>query len=81
MSRLFLEISVGEQIRVGDAVLTLQRKLGPKSRFSIEAASSVKVELIKPESMSQKANILDYERKSATDTTKVITHGENDSRA
>jgi sRNA-binding carbon storage regulator CsrA len=45
MSRLFLDVAVGDNIEIGDVVVTLISKKGGKARLSIEADRSIKIEL------------------------------------
>jgi|GEM_PF-3618616 len=56
MAKLHLDIGEGDCVRVGDAVITMQRKLGKKARFTIDADKSVNVSLIKNSSKSEESN-------------------------
>jgi hypothetical protein len=68
MAKLHLDISEGDSVRVGDALITLERKVGKKSRFRIEADNSVKVELLKIPRKSE--GLIDLNtRMSATENT------------
>lgn len=50
---LKLELRVGESVRIGDAVITLEDKSGKNARLSIEADKSVPIKMIQPSTMAQ----------------------------
>ncbi len=52
---LQIDIRVGEQIKVGEAVLTLEAKSGQTARLAIDAPRSVKIERISQHSPAQMA--------------------------
>ena len=66
MAKLHLDISEGDCVRVGDAIITMERKGGKKARFMIDADKSVSVELIKNSSKSEESNYTNP-RMSATE--------------
>lgn len=66
MAKLHLDIAEGDCVRVGDAIITMERKQGKKARFMINADKSVAVELIKNSSKSEEIKTT-IPRMSATD--------------
>lgn len=50
---LKLELRVGESVRIGDAIVTLEDKSGKNARLSIEADKSVPIKRIQPATMAQ----------------------------
>lgn len=66
MSRLHLEVLEGDCVRIGDAIITIERKEGKKSRFCIEADRSIEIELIKKPRKSEEKNTINS-RMSAID--------------
>ena len=77
MAKLHLDIAEGDTVRIGGALVTMERKGGKKARFMIEADRNINVELIKNSSKSDENNL--NTRMSATD--QVNTHVKNNSRA
>ena len=49
---LKLELRVGESVRIGDAVVTLEEKSGRIARLAIKAPQSVEIERIRQNSMA-----------------------------
>lgn len=52
---LKLELRVGESVKIGDAVITLDEKSGKVARLSIEADISVPISRIQPSTAAQLA--------------------------
>lgn len=50
---LKLELRVGESVKIGDAMVTLEDKSGKIARLSIEADKSVPIQRVQPTSMAQ----------------------------
>lgn len=50
---LKLELKVGESVKIGDAMVTLEDKSGKIARLSIEADKSVPIQRVQPTSMAQ----------------------------
>lgn len=49
---LKIDLKVGESIRVGDAVITLEDKSGKSARLSIEAPKSISIDRVSNNSAS-----------------------------
>jgi sRNA-binding carbon storage regulator CsrA len=50
---LKIEIRVGESVKIGDAIVTLEDKSGKIARLSIEANKSVPIRKMQPSSAAQ----------------------------
>lgn len=50
---LKLELRVGESVKIGDAMVTLEDKSGKIARLSIKADKSVPIQRVQPTSMAQ----------------------------
>jgi sRNA-binding carbon storage regulator CsrA len=50
---LKLELRVGESVKIGESVITLDDKSGKTARLSIQADKSVPIRRIQPSSMAQ----------------------------
>jgi sRNA-binding carbon storage regulator CsrA len=50
---LKLELRVGESVKIGDAVITLEEKSGKIARLAIEADKSVPIERVQPATVAQ----------------------------
>lgn len=44
---LFVDLDVGDSVKIGDATVTIKHKNGKRTRLSIDAAREVPVSLIK----------------------------------
>ena len=50
---LKLELRVGESLKIGDAIITLEEKSGKVARLAIEAAKSVPIHRVDRPTMAQ----------------------------